>query len=144
MSATKLPPAIIIRFVAPAAQRYQTVGDWQTDADGTLRVTISRMSNDASFCVAVHELLEAYLSLRAGITADEVDKADSLPLRPPYEEHGDMPSSIYHQQHDFAWVVERLVAHEMGLDWALYEQELDEAYDAAPNRTAKGSVKHGD
>jgi len=131
---------ITIEFIPPREQRYPTCGDWQDETNGGvsgelhLRISQTARMRDAAFCVAVHELLEAWLYQRAGGTGKMVDQDDARKLKKPYTEHGDMPSSRYHRQHDFAWCVERLLAHELGLDWTRYEDELDRVYDEVPKR----------
>jgi hypothetical protein len=127
-----MPPRIVIETIAPAAQRYQTVGDWVLDPDGTLHIRVSAMPKpEYSFLVAVHELLEAWACLQRGITPAEIDAADAQALTAPYEEPGDQPWIIYHHEHDFASGIERLVAHELGVDWTQYAAAVDAADQAA-------------
>jgi hypothetical protein len=65
---------IIIETVAH--ERYRTVGDWQVKPDG-LHVTVSKMSDQRyEFLIGMHEAIEAYLAVHAGISPAAVDKFD--------------------------------------------------------------------
>src|SRR5258708_1027371 len=58
--------------VGHKSQPYDTVGNWRYHG-GNVDVTVSRMSDERyEFLVAMHELIEAYLCKRAGITAETV------------------------------------------------------------------------
>ena len=124
---------VLIQTIKPAEQRYQTVGDWYNDGDQTVIRVSDTGDPDHSFLVAVHELVEWYLCQKAGISAAAVDEFDHRELREPYLEHGDMPDAPYHRQHDAALCVERVLAHELGIDWQMYEERLDEVLKLAPN-----------
>jgi hypothetical protein len=90
-----------------------------------LAVVVSRLGNDDyEFLVALHELVESYLCERRGITAADVDAFD-FPFRGDGEP-GDNPTAPYFREHAFATKVERLMADELGVDWAAYETTLGE------------------
>src|SRR5215467_14962981 len=57
------PLIITIEAAPPAAKmRYPTVGDWQFKPDGSLHITVARMSDRRyEFLVGLHELVEALL-----------------------------------------------------------------------------------
>jgi hypothetical protein len=58
-------------------QRYPTVGDWQIDKAGNLHITVSKMGDQRyEFLVGMHEAIEAYLAVHAGISSAAVDKFD--------------------------------------------------------------------
>jgi hypothetical protein len=61
---------IEIEAIDPAKIRYSTCGDWQWLEDGTLRIEVPdfRGNKDSAFLVAIHELVEAWLCNRDGIT----------------------------------------------------------------------------
>jgi len=62
-----------------------------------------------------------------------VDADDHLPLRAPYAEHATCPrSGITATRRGDG--VERLLAHELGVDWTAYEEALDAAQKRAPRR----------
>jgi hypothetical protein len=125
------PLRIVIETIDHSKQRYPTVGDWRFEKDGTLRVTVSKMSRrDVEVGIAVHELVEAVLCAHAGITQDMVDRFDlgyEAKRRPgDNSEPGDSKSAPYHKQHLFAERVERMVIHELGADWLRYAREIED------------------
>jgi len=127
---------ITIRVVPPEQQRYKTVGDWPRDLshpDGAEIIVSDTGDWRESICIAVHELMEAIVCKQQGITAAMVDADDALPLTEGYDEHGDMPTVRYHEAHDFAMTIERALAHKLGLDWKVYSDHIDAAYDRAPD-----------
>jgi hypothetical protein len=71
------PLRIVVETVDHSKQRYSTVGDWQIDKHGNLHITVSKMSDQRyEFLMAAHEMIEAYLAQRAGVTQEAVDKLD--------------------------------------------------------------------
>lgn len=111
-----------------AAQRYPTVGDYQTFPDGIL-VTVSAMSDwRYEALVAVHELVEKILVDHRKIPESLIDSFDivfeELRQSGDTSEPGDHPSAPYRDEHRFATLVERLLAKELGVSWAEYEAEV--------------------
>ena len=123
---------IRINFIPHNQQRYETVGDWFYDAEGTGDLIIN-VSNDVNFVgvrfdtedrqnlIALHELVEALLCRRRGITQKQVDEFD-MKVWPVVDEicreedePGDDPLAPYHKEHRFAMIIEHLMAHELGL-----------------------------
>jgi hypothetical protein len=77
---------IIIEAVKPAqmrleAYREEGCGDWAWDAEGNLHIQIASVTDvwddEAVFLVALHELIEARLCFKSGITQGEVDAFDA-------------------------------------------------------------------
>lgn len=127
---------IIIETIPHGEQRYPTVGDWIVSPDGgaiidaTVRIAVSRMGDwRYEALVAVHEVVEAILCLDRGITQDAVDEFDTQfeMAREPGDdsEPGDSPAAPYQREHGFATSVERLLAAELRVDWAAYEQTVN-------------------
>lgn len=121
---------ITIEFIPHLKQRYNTCGDWQFDQDGNLTIKVSEMpktGEEGSWCVAIHELIEALLCRCCGITTAAVDKFD-LAFDPLSNEHepGDDPKCPCVNQHCIATGVERILVREFGLRWFSYENELVE------------------
>ena len=122
---------IVMSTVPHSQQRYPTVGDW-VPARGHLRhVRVSEMGNeDYHFLVALHELIEGWLCTRKGITDEAVSAFDEAfeAARQPgnTDEPGDDPRAPYRDEHQFATIVERLVAHKMGIDWDAYDRTVVE------------------
>jgi hypothetical protein len=94
-----------------------------------LQITVSKMSDQRDeFLIGMHEAIEAYLAVRAGVSPEAVDSFDRA-----YEakrktgddsEPGDDPRAPYHKQHVFAEKIERLLAAELGVDWSAYDREV--------------------
>jgi hypothetical protein len=119
---------ITVLSIPQAEQRYDTLGDWWFDADGTLQV---RVSSDQSLrdgkpteaeqaLIALHELVEALLCRQRGITAEAVTEfdtafAETIGQANPDAEPGDHPRAPYRREHRFAMLVEHLFAHELGI-----------------------------
>jgi hypothetical protein len=71
-----LPMRVVIETIDHSKQRYATVGDWQVKPDG-LHITVSKMSDPRyEFLVGMHEVIEAYLALHAGVSPETVAKFD--------------------------------------------------------------------
>lgn len=114
---------INIETIDHKCQPYDTVGMWTNLSDET-KITVSDMRNDDyAFCVAVHELLEAYLCRKRGITTEDVDSFD-LNFKGDGEP-GDDPAAPYRKEHFFSTTVERMVAAELGVDWQKYEDAIE-------------------
>jgi hypothetical protein len=121
---------IIIETIPHASQPYPTCGDWRTDSDGVLRINVSEEIGDKyAFLVALHELVEVRLCQLRKISTEEVDKFDKAyeATRPDGDnsEPGDSPDAPYRDEHFFATSIERLMALEMGVNWAEYEAAIN-------------------
>jgi len=119
---------LAVEVVEHEKQRYDTVGDWYTDKEGKLRVTVSRLSDwRHEFLVAMHEQIEQALCFARRIKEEAVTKFDiehekawcSLMHEP-----GDCPLAPYRREHFFAESVERLLAQELAVEWSEYEKEV--------------------
>ena len=105
--------------------RYDTVGDWYVDENGLNHVEVLEMGNeDAEFLIALHELVEAFLCKKAGVTQEQVDEFDMS--HPDSPEPGDEPDAPYLQQHQTATKIERLVCEAAGIDWNAHLDFLTE------------------
>ena len=121
---------IQIETIQHAAQRYSTAGDWWWDPDGTLQMRISELPEPRySALVMMHELTEALLCRDRGITAEEVDAWDMGPGK-DLDDPGEDPRAPYHKEHDAATVIERVLAHEMGVNWNAYNDAVDALFDS--------------
>lgn len=122
---------IVIETIPHDQHRYTTVGDWWFEADGTIQIRVSQLSDwRREALVAVHELTEILLCKNEGVSQEAVDDFDN-----DYELHrvegnedepGDDPQAPYHNQHCFATGVERLLAARLNVQWKPYEEELGE------------------
>jgi len=115
----------VIETIPHKNQRYETCGDYFTDPDGTTQVRVSDMGNeDYAFLVSIHEQIEEYLTRKRGIDETDIKVFDELfeKNRQPGndDEPGDQLEAPYHKEHVFAECLERLLARELGVDWAEY------------------------
>jgi len=120
---------IVIETIPHEKQRYETVGDWWTDPDGTLQIRVSDMPDDRyNLLVGLHELVEAALCDDRGIAQADVDAFDKAfeAKRPAgnTDEPGDDPDAPYHLEHGFATGVERLMASALGINWTEYDDAV--------------------
>jgi hypothetical protein len=84
---------------------------------------------DYEFLVGIHEQVEAYLTWKRGIpeasiTAFDVEYEGSR-KEGNTSEPGDDPTAPYFREHQFATVIERAIAQELGVDWEKYEEVID-------------------
>ena len=106
---------IIIEAKSEREMRYPTLGDWFEEG-GNLHIRavgIDPLSHDEAFLIALHELIEAKLCQKRGITVDDVDAFD-LAFKGDGEP-GDAWNCPYHTEHRQAMIVEHLVANFLGL-----------------------------
>jgi hypothetical protein len=117
--------AISIDVIPHTLQRYDTCGDYVYDAtDGTLAITVSATGDwRESMAVAVHELVEALLAVQRGVSIAAIDAWDKV-HDGDADEPGEMAGAPYYDEHLTATVVERLLAHELGLHWPAYEDDI--------------------
>jgi hypothetical protein len=123
---------IRIETIVHDKQRYETVGDYWDDPDGTQHIRVSDMRNQQyEMLVAIHELIEKELCRIRGIPEEIITKFDIQ-----YEEEriqgyhgatdepGDDSRAPYQKEHQFATRIEMEIAKEMGVDWKAYEQAV--------------------
>lgn len=120
---------IILETIPHESQRYETVGDWFY-WDRTLYIKVSETGNDDyNYLIALHELVEAWLCKRHGITQESVDEFDKLyevnRAEDDLSEPGDDPNAPYREQHCTATGIERIVCAALGVPWKLYEETLE-------------------
>lgn len=119
--------AITIQTIRHDKHRYPTVGDYWKEGSCDF-VQISSMGDRRhEFLVAIHELIEMFLTEQRGISEpnqikpfDEWFEENDLPGEP-----GDHPDAPYRREHRFAENIERQIAHELGVDWNEYEKIVD-------------------
>lgn len=124
---------ISIESIPHDKQRYPTVGDWITHENGDLDIKVSEMSDPRfELLVGIHELIEVSLCRHRKISQAEVDAFDlkfekerEAGKHSPTEEPGDNPLAPYQKEHFFATNLERLIAAELGVDWGVYEREVE-------------------
>ncbi|HAJ79606.1 MAG TPA: hypothetical protein DCO75_07525 [Fibrobacteres bacterium] len=120
-----------IKTIPHQDQRYDTAGDYIIGAisgDGHTRaielIYVSEIGNhDYEFLVAVHELIEWYLTERRGIKETDIMAFDVD--HPDLDDPGNDPAAPYHREHMFATEIEKMLCAEMGLDWNVYYKAFD-------------------
>lgn len=95
-------------------------GDWLYESDGTLVIRSIGASFDdpETFLFALHELVEAYLCRREGVSQEAADEFDARidDQLGEDDEPGDHPGAPYRTQHRRAMLIEHLMASFLGLD----------------------------
>ncbi|MGP8124912.1 MAG: hypothetical protein ACLQEQ_03470 [Nitrososphaerales archaeon] len=120
----------VISQVPHTKQRYETVGDWIPGRPTEIRV--SRMKDQRyGFLVALHEMIEYELCKKNGISDNEVVAFDvnfeaerRRNMHPVEAEPGNDPRAPYRDEHDFATMIEMMVAQKLGVKWSAYEKTL--------------------
>lgn len=126
----ELRPVFTVSQLPHSKQRYETVGDWIPGKPAQIRV--SKMKDQRYvFLVALHEMIEYELCKMHGITDKEVVAFDvnfeaerRMNLHPVDAEPGDHPKAPYRSEHEFATVVEKMVARKLGVSWSDYEKTI--------------------
>lgn len=114
-----------MKSINQSDQRYETLGDWWDDKDGVTQIRVTHLKNPKSeFLVALHELVEQYLCKDRGITDEAVTTHDKMFEKEraegkwdEYAEPGDDPRAPYLKEHFVAELIERLMAHELNINW---------------------------
>ena len=132
---------IIIESVPPKDIRYSTCGDWQWLEDGTLRVEVPEFGNnpDSQFLVALHEMVEAWLCNRDGITEADVSKWDID--NPRLDEPGDSKNAPYHRQHRAAMTIETKMCALMLKNWGDHQHWVQDSANEVDRAHAKMDQK---
>jgi hypothetical protein len=120
----------LIAQVPHRKQRYETVGDWIPGRPAEIRV--SKMKDQRYvFLVALHEMIEYELCKKNGISDNEVVAFDinfeaerRINMHPVEAEPGNDPRAPYRDEHDFATMIEMMVAQKLGVKWSAYEKTL--------------------
>lgn len=123
---------IDIRTIDHKKQRYDTVGDYISffDDGANRQIAVSKMGNvDYEFLVALHEMIEQHLCLKRGIYEQEITDFDIQFEKDRKEgnvdEPGNDPRAPYWKEHQLATHVEKIMAQELGVDWDVYSQVVD-------------------
>ena len=106
------------------------MGDWIPGKPAQIRV--SKMKDQRYvFLVALHEMIEYELCKMHGITDREVVAFDvnfeaerRLNLHPIDAEPGNHPKAPYRSEHEFATMIEMMVAQKLGVSWSDYEKTV--------------------
>ncbi|MGH7748115.1 MAG: hypothetical protein ACREQ5_25655 [Candidatus Dormibacteria bacterium] len=111
---------IVMKVISHLNQRYNTLGDYWEDPDGTWQFRVSDMGDwRYNFSVLLHEFVEYAIMKHVGITEEEVLAFD-LAVKPnsKYSDDPGMdPKAPYHKEHVYADCMERLIAPHLGMDF---------------------------
>ncbi len=104
--------------IPQSEQRYDTVGDYWIDADGTWQFRVSDLGDwRYNFSVLLHEFIEFALITQHGVPEKAVLDFDlSVPTDSQYsDDPGFDPTAPYHTEHVYADCMERLIAPYLGI-----------------------------
>jgi hypothetical protein len=118
---------IAIQTIPAIEQRYETLGDYWMDGDGTMQIRVSDMGNEYyEFLCAIHEAIEFMLCRRCGISEPDIMAFDIA--HPELHEPGEHPDAPYRKEHNFAQHIEYLIARQMNMDWQDYEAAAEATF----------------
>lgn len=121
---------IVIETIPHSKHRYETVGDFWWEQDGSLQIRVSKMVDERySLLVALHEMIEATLCERRGIAEPDIMAFDQSIIMEPNEyadDPGHDPAAPYHVEHVFAECIERLMAQQLGVNWQEYGRAVEQ------------------
>lgn len=119
-------PKIVIDVVPHRKQRYPTVGDYYKK-NGELHIRISKMNAKHEFLVLIHELIEWFLIDQKGISIKSIDDFDILyeETKTDNSEPGNDPNAPYYDEHQFATLIEKLLAEKLGVNWSKYDEAVN-------------------
>lgn len=93
------------------------MGDWTIDGEGNLIIDLpgggDPLSDDGTFLIALHEMVEAKLCHKRNIPQTEVDKFDFSYTGGG--EPGDASDCPYRAEHRQAMLIEHLMANFLGI-----------------------------
>jgi len=129
---------IQIQIIPHNEHRYETVGDWWLDDDGTLQVRVSKLSDSRyEALVVIHELVEVLIESvkRTGkleIPQKLVEETDMFDKRYEYgraaddeeSEPGCEPDCPVYQGHMAASAIENIVAMLLNVNYNDYADEI--------------------
>jgi len=118
---------IVMEVIPHASQRYDTLGDYWIDPDGTWQFRVSDMGDwRYNYSVLLHEFVEFAVMQHRGIEEKTVLDFDlSVPPDSKYaDDPGFDPKAPYHWEHVLADTMERILS-------IFLEFEIDAQWDAA-------------
>ena len=123
-------PEVIIEIIPHNKQRYETVGDWKRNKNGTLIIKVSDMGDKRyAMLVAIHELVETLLCEHDGVKEEDVTAFDIAFEKKRKlgneDEPGDSQKAPYRKQHAVATIVEKLMCKKLGCNWQKYNDVVN-------------------
>lgn len=119
-------PKIVFDVIPHKKQRYPSVGDYYKK-NGELHVRVSKMNSKHEFLVFIHELIEWFLINEKGISIKSIDDFDILyeETKTDNSEPGNDPNAPYYDEHQFATLIEKLLADKLGVNWLKYDENVN-------------------
>ena len=123
-----------IETITHNKQRYDTVGDYQLMPDGEWYISVSETGNSKyDFLIAIHELIELYLTQFNGISEESImdfdlyfEKKRQMGFINDTDEPGFCSESPYRKEHTIATAIEMMLAAELGVDWKKYDDDINQ------------------
>lgn len=119
--------------VVPSRIRSEQSGDWYYDGDTFIIYARNDIPKASQLAILVHELIEAYLCRKHGVTDEAVsafdDKYEAERKEGKHKEDdepGDDPNAPYRIEHQAATHVERAACHALDLSWKTHSQSVIE------------------
>jgi len=117
---------ITTEIVPLESQRYETLGDYFL-TDNTLNFKITDTGNNTyNKLILIHELVEELMTSYKGIHEGDILKWDLEHKNS--EDPGREAGSPYRNEHMFAEMVERMICHQLEIDWNKYEEHLNSLF----------------
>lgn len=118
---------ITLEVIPHEQQRLGAIGDWWFEENGDLQVRVSDLGDVRyNFLVLRHEMDEAFLCARAGITTEMVDEdqKNAADTDDPDSFSG-YPGARLQNQHNDALAAEWIMARLLGVDWKAYGEAAE-------------------
>lgn len=110
--------------------RYESLGDYWYSSN-ELRFRIVETGNHSyNRLILIHEMIEEFLTEIRGIKEQDILKFDlQFEKDGKIGEPGNDENAPYRSEHRFAEMIEKMLCHEVGIDWNKYESELNKIFD---------------
>ncbi len=109
-------------------QRYETLGDY-FDTEDCLNFRITDTGNDTyNKLILIHELIEELMTRYRGIKEKDILEFD-LEFEDNGQEPGNAINAPYRKEHRFAEMIEKMICHELEIDWYKYNADLNKLFD---------------
>ncbi len=119
------------KVIEGSKHRYPTIGDYWMDKKGDMQIRTTKFDDSRyAFLILLHEMIEAMICKSRGIDFKAIDEFDiAFENASKVGEPGDELDAPYYHQHQFATIVEMMVARELGVDWKMYNDKCSEVFD---------------
>ena len=125
-------PKFEISAIDNNEQAYNTVGDYGETKPGHWWIKTSKFSSQIyELALAVHEMIELVLCLKAGITDEDILAFDKA--HPEDDNPGQLKDAPYHKQHMIAEQIENLIIVMCGGSLPDYWEECDKHFNTYKN-----------